>query len=124
MRTIVNYPSAQIVGPTVSTPALSTSSSAVVRIPNASSGNKPSFIRVALSAGSAHVRIGSDTSTTAVSSDTIITSTEALWLNTLGYGAVSVRQALGSAGTAGAVVSVSPCEEGVLAPSSVNYVVG
>lgn len=122
MRPIVNYPAAQIVGPSVSSTALSTSASTVVRIPNASGGSKPSFVRVAISAGTAHVRIGTDTSTSAVTSDSIITSTEALWLNTLGLGAVAARQTTGSAGTAGAVISVSACEEGSISPSTTGTI--
>ena len=113
----INYPAAQIVGPSVTTPPLSTSASVVVRVPVSSSGNKASYWRIALSNGSAHIRFGTtaaDTSTSAVTSDTILTANEALWVNTMGFGVVAFRQALASAGTAGCVGNVTPLEEGAL----------
>lgn len=112
----INYPSAQIIGGSVTTPALSTSASVVVKTPLASSGFKPSYLRISLTTGAAHVRFGMDTSITAVTSDTVITSNEALWINTLGFGAVAFRQATASAGTAGEIGCVTPCEEGALRP--------
>ena len=113
----INYPAAQIVGPSVSTPSLSTSASVVVRVPGSSSGNKAAYWRIALSNGAAHFRLGTtaaDTSTSAVTSDTVITANEALWVNTMGFGVVAFRQALASAGTAGCVGNVTPLEEGAL----------
>lgn len=115
----VNYPAAQIAGPSTATAALSTSGSSVVRIPLTSAGFKPSYLRIALSAGAAHMRFGTavqDTSTTAVTSDTIISSNEALWLHTLGFAVVAFRQAVAAGGTIGAVASVTPLEEGALRP--------
>lgn len=111
-----SFPSYQAVpGTSLGTAPLSTTSTAVA-VPLASSGFKPSYFRLAISAGACHFRGGTDTSITAVTSDTIITSNEALWINSLGIGGLAFRQATASAGTANAVVTVTPLEEGALRP--------
>ena len=112
MALTINYPQAQIQRASA-TAQLSTGSSVVTRIPNTAAGYQPAFVRVAVSAGAAYVRMGSDTSTTAVTSDTIVTANEALWLSTLGNHAVAIIQAA-PGGVANA--SISPCEEGALRP--------
>jgi hypothetical protein len=113
MQPRVNYPAAQIVN-SATAPMLATSSSQVVLIPPTSAGGKPAFIRIAISAGAAFVNCGQNTSTTATTADTIVTASEALWLNTIGYGAVAFLQ---TAPGGAAFGSVDACEEGALAPS-------
>lgn len=113
MRSVVNYPAAQIAATGSSMGPLSTTSTAV-STPLGGAGSKPAFFRIAISAGSAHVRLGSATSVTAVTSDTIVNASEALWINSLGYGAIAARQTVASAGTAGVTLVITPLEEGAL----------
>ena len=108
----VNYPAAQIVGPGVSTPALTASSSSVIKAPTGSSGSKPSYFRIS-STGLAHVRWGYSTAISATTSDSVVTPTEALWINGLGVSAFAAIQPTAGA-TAGSIVNVMPCEEGAL----------
>lgn len=114
MALTINYPQAQIQR-AAATAQLSTGASTVVRIPMTLAGFQPAFVRIAISNGAAYVRLGTDTSTTAVTSDSIVTTNEALWLSTLGAHAVALIQA---APGGVAVASVSPCEEGALRPTS------
>lgn len=115
MEPKVNYPAAQIVGPGVTTPILTASSSSVIKAPTSSSGFKPAFFRISLSAGTAHVKWGANTAITAVTSDPIITSTEALWINSLGLSAFAAIHPPAGA-VAGAYLNVVACEEGALRP--------
>ena len=112
MQPKVNFPAAQIVN-SASTAQLSTSSSAAVAIPTTSAGFKPAFIRISVSAGAVYVNAGASTSVTSTTGDTIVTSNEALWLNTVGFGAVSFLQ---TAPGGVAFGNVSACEEGGLQP--------
>ena len=111
----VNYPAAQIVGPGVTTPALTASSSSVIKAPTGSSGFKPAYFRITVTAGAAHVKWGQATSISAVTSDTLVNAGDALWLNALGINAFAAIHPLAGA-TAGSYVNVMPCEEGVLRP--------
>lgn len=107
-----SYPAAEIQR-AAATPLLSTGAATQIAIPRTASGDKPAYIRVAISSGAAFVRVGVflDTSTTAVTSDSIVTSSEALWLNTFGGSAVSIIQ-VNPGGVA--IASVSACEEGAV----------
>lgn len=109
----LNYPAATIVN-AASALALSTGGSTVVSIPRTAGGQKAASVRIAISNGAAFVTLGANTSVTAVTGGSIVTSTEALWLNTVGMGAVGFIQA---APGGVAAVSVSACEEGALGPS-------
>lgn len=97
-----------------------TASSVVSSLPRTATGLKPSFIRVSVATTSGQIggvffRLGAaaDTSTTAITSDTLVTSNEAAWLQTGGLGAFA---ALGIAGAT--IVQVSACEEGGLIAST------
>ncbi len=114
LKPVVNYPAAQIQKAS-GTAQLSTGASTVIRAPFTSAGFKPGFLRIAISNGSVYMRTGADTSTTAVTSDTIINSNEALWINALGVGAVALLQ-VAPGGVCFATVSA--CEEGGLRPPS------
>lgn len=119
MRPVVNYPAAQIVTKGGSAPLNSTNST-VVSIPITSSGGKPVFVRVALSAGAAYVRGGSTaTSATATTGDSIVSANEALYLNCVGMGAIAGLQI----GATNAIMQVSPLEEGALSAPTVASVV-
>ena len=119
MRPVVNYPAAQIVTTGASGP-LNSSVTTVVSIPITSSKGKPSFVRVALSAGAAYVKgAPTATSATATTGDTIVTSSEALWLNCVGLGAIGGLQI----GATNAIMQVSPLEEGALSAPTVASVV-
>lgn len=119
MQPKVNYPAAQIVAHGTSAP-LNSSTTTVVGIPRASSGGKPAFLRIALSAGAAYVR--GATTATAVSvttADSIVTANEALYLNCVGMGAIGGLQI----GSTNAIMQVAPLEEGVLDVPTVASVV-
>jgi hypothetical protein len=116
-----SFPSAQLVahGNSVLT---NTAASVVVEIPTTTGGQRPSYARVAcysLTGGAnappAAVHIfaaPAATNATATTGDTILYSTESLWLNTLGM------HALGAIGVVGNVrVQVTPLEEGAIGPS-------
>lgn len=113
MQPRVNYPAAQIVN-SVTAPQLSTSTSQVCVVPSTSAGGKPAFLRISISSGAAFVNCGQNTSVTATTADSIVTAYEALWLNTIGYGAVAFLQCAPGGAAFG---SVDACEEGALAPS-------
>ncbi len=114
-----NYPAAQIVTKGGSAP-LNSSTTTVVSIPITSSGLKPSYVRIALSAGAAYVRGGpTATSTTATTGDTIVTTNEALWLNCVGLAAIGGLQI----GNTNAIMQISPLEEGALGAPTVASVV-
>lgn len=117
MQPKVNYPAVQIVGPGASTGVITASSSTVLKAPTASSGYKPSFFRISITAGSAHVKWGANTAITAVTSDTVLSASEALYINGLGVNAFAAIQPAAGA-TAGAIVNVMACEEGSLRPTS------
>ncbi len=118
MRPVVNYPAGQIVARGGSAP-LNSTSSVVVSIPLTSGLSKPSFVRISLSAGAAYVRGGATaTSASATTGDSIVTSSEALWLNTVGMGAIAGLQ-IGNTNT---VMQVSPLEEGALSAPTVSSV--
>ncbi len=126
MRPVVNYPAGQIVARGGSA-TLNSSNSVVMGIPITSGGIKPSFVRVSIAktdgsvGGAAYVRGGATaTSTSATTGDSIVTSQEALWLNTVGMGAVAGLQ-IGNTNT---VLQVSPLEEGALGAPTVASVVG
>lgn len=119
MQPKVNYPAAQIVAHGTSAP-LNSSTTTVVGIPRASSGGKPAFLRIALSAGAAYVRGGSTaTSATVTTADSIVTANEALYLNCVGMGAIGGLQI----GATNAIMQVSPLEEGVFDVPTVVSVV-
>lgn len=116
MQPKVNYPASQIVARGGSAP-LNSSTTVVVAIPVASSGGKPAFIRLALSAGAAYVRgAATATSATATTGDSILTANEALYLNCVGMGAIGALQI----GSTNAIMQVSPLEEGVLTAPTVS----
>lgn len=95
---------------------LDTGSTTVVSIPFTASGNKPMFIRIALTAGAAHVRLNRNaTSATAVTGDTVITANEVLYLNCVGMNALAAVAA-----TVPARIQISPLEEGQLSPPTVS----
>lgn len=119
MQPKVNYPAAQIVAHGTSA-ALNSSTTVVVGIPVASSGGKPAFLRIALSAGAAYVRGGTTaTSTSVTTADSIVTSNEALYLNCVGLSNIGALQI----GATNAILQVSPLEEGVLTAPTVASVV-
>lgn len=113
MESKVNYPAAQIVGPGTSFGAITASSSSVIKAPTGSSGSKPAFFRISITAGAAHVKWGANTAITAVTSDSIVTCYEALWINGLGVSAFAAIQPTAGA-VAGAIVNVMPTEEGAI----------
>ena len=108
MQPKVNYPAGQINARGISA-ALNSSNSVVMAAPITSAGYKAAYWRMQLSAGAAYVRIGaSASSVTATTGDTIITSNEALYINSLGANAVAGLQI----GSTNAILQVSPLEEG------------
>ena len=112
MEPKVNYPAAQIQR-AVSSTQLSTGASVVVSIPRTLDGFKPAFLRVCLSGTAAYMNTGQNTAVTAVTSGTIVTANEALWINSLGIGALAFLQ-IAPGGSAFA--SVAACEEGAIRP--------
>lgn len=93
-----------------STAQLSTGTSVAVAIATTLGGARPAYVRVSVSAGAAYVIAGTSTAVTAITSGTIVTSTEALWMNTNGLTAVAFLQ------TAGGVAfgNVASLEEGAI----------
>lgn len=119
LKANTSYPAAQIVTKGGSAP-LNSSNSTVVSIPITSSGLKPAYVRVALSAGAAYIRGGmTATSATATTGDSIVTTQEALWLNCVGLGAIAGLQI----GSTNVIMQVSPLEEGALGAPTVASVV-
>lgn len=118
MRKNQPYPVASITNKGTSGPT-DTGSSVVVSVPFANGGIggfMPQAIRIAVSSGAAYVRLNpAATSATVTTGDTIVTSTEALYLPCVGMHAVAARAVLG-AGTPG-VVQISALEDGVIIPS-------
>lgn len=117
----VRFPVSQIIKRGASAP-LDTGTTVVIAIPFTASGAKPSFIRIAVSANSAYVALNTAaTSATATTGDSIVTSTEALYLNCLGMNAVAAR---GASTPSASFIQISPIEDGVIAPPTVASVVG
>lgn len=80
-------------------------------------GYKPARVRIALSAGAAHVRLGlTASSTTAITTDTIVTAYESLVLPTFGNNCLAGRTV--TKGSTDGVLQVSPLEDGALVSSS------
>lgn len=104
--------SAQITTKGTSAP-LDTGSTVVLMLPRTAGGFKPQYVRISAAANPAYVRLGITASTATVTTgDSIVTSGEALWLNTLGMDAIAVR-AISVPG----IIQISPLEDGVIIPS-------
>lgn len=113
-----SFPAAQIIN-SASTGQLSTSVSNVVAVPFDQAGVKAAFLRISVSNGAAYVNWGLNTSVTAVTGGTIVTSTEALWLNTLGgVGAVAFLLTTGQ--SAASIGNVAVLEEGSIRVPSIT----
>lgn len=115
-----SFPAAQIAGVGASA-ITNTSSSVAIALPTTIGGARAAYVRVACFQVSAtpntaavHVRLApTATSATATTGDTIVYSTESLWLPTLGMNAI------GALGVTGNVrVQISPLEEGAIISSS------
>ena len=113
MQPKVNYPAAQIIA-SASSALLSTGASSVITVPRTAGGQKPAFIRIAVSQGSAYAQLVANTSVSATTSGSVVNASEALWLNTLGLGFVAFLQ-VNPGGVA--VASVGVCEEGAIGGS-------
>jgi len=113
MRTIIDAYSTAARGHSV---ALNSSNSTVCTIPRTSSGQKPAFVRVKLTAGSAHVFPGATaTSATATTGDTVLTADESFILVCAGFNAVGGRQI----GSTDATLQLTPLEEGAVGAPTV-----
>ena len=114
MPTYVPYPAFQV-GATGNSKVLSTAASQVIDIPRTSSGGKPSFIRVSVSAGAAYMRLATTATTaTAITTDTIVTVSDCAFITTLGATSIGMLMVTGGSVVVG---QVTACEEGSLLPS-------
>lgn len=114
-----SFPAGQIVA--VGSSALTnTASPTTIAVPPTQNGQRPTYVFVscfqlgsAPTVAAAHVRFSpTATAATCTTGDTIVSSSQGLWMNTLGMNALS---ALGVTGNVR--VQVSPMEEGVVVSS-------
>lgn len=106
-----NFPTVPIAAPGTSILA-ATSVSRVVGLPVCSDGGKPRFIRV-MTTGSAFIRLAATTSGTATTGDTLINSSNEIFLNASGFNFLAVQSQTGSS-----TVQISPVDIASALPST------